>query len=246
MYTIDAKNMSFSQLNDQLRTLPETEICIDHCCGQRYIASGMIVKELHIHGIPGNALASYLNGGSITVYGNVQDAAGDTMNSGQLIIHGNAGDTTGYAMRGGIICIRGNTGYRSGIHIKEYANNVPALLIGGKAGSFLGEYQAGGVIAVFNLTQDLQAGAAEPAVGHFCGSGMHGGIMYIRGEYLPSLPPQVRVRIEYGYNIPQLMPYLDTFCTVFPEANKTLLQNSPYSILTPNTENPYKQLYTYN
>ncbi len=246
MYEIDAEKMSFSTLNELIRKTAQSDIVIHNCCGQRYIASGMSGKKITIHGIPGNALGAYLDGSTITVQGNVQDATGDTMNNGYLFIHGNAGDATGYAMRGGTICIQGNTGYRCGVHMKEYGNQIPKLLIGGKAGSFLGEYQAGGVIAVFNLTADLQRPSEEPAVGNFCGSGMHGGVMFIRGESFQSLPPQVAVKKMYYQELPTLHQLLDMFCTTFPQTNRGLLENSVYSVLTPNTDNPYKQLYTNN
>ena len=46
--------------------------------------------------------------------------------------------------------------------------------------------------------------------------------------------------------LPALHPLLDMFCTTFPQTNRGLLENSVYSVLTPNTDNPYKQLYTNN
>mgnify|MGYP002508793462 CR=1 FL=1 len=57
----------------------------------------------------------------------------------------------GYAMRGGKIFVKGNAGYRAGIHMKAYEEKKPVMVIGGTAGSFLGEYQAGGVIVVLGL-----------------------------------------------------------------------------------------------
>lgn len=68
------------------------------------------------------------------------------MNEGDIIIHGNVGDACGYGMRGGRIFIEGDCGYRGGIHMKAYQEHFPVVVIGGKAGSFLGEYQAGGLI----------------------------------------------------------------------------------------------------
>mgnify|MGYP002508363490 CR=1 FL=1 len=47
------------------------------------------------------------------------------------------------------VCV--NAGYRAGIHMKAYKDKVPVMVIGGTAGSFLGEYQAGGVIVVLGL-----------------------------------------------------------------------------------------------
>lgn len=111
-------------------------------------------KTLTLYGTPGNALGAYLTDSTIIVHGNVQDATGDTMDRGKIVVHGNSGDTTGYAMRGGEIYIQGNAGYRVGIHMKAYQEHFPVIVIGGKAGDFLGEYQAGELLLF--LESDLK------------------------------------------------------------------------------------------
>ncbi len=143
MITLSAKNMGFEEINRKIRE-NGNEFQITDLLGQRFIAAGMSDKDITLIGTPGNALCSYLNGANVTVYGNAQDAVGDTMNDGKIVIHGNIGDAAGYAMRGGKIFVKGNLGYRGGIHMKAYNEKVPALVVGGTAGSFLGEYQAGG------------------------------------------------------------------------------------------------------
>lgn len=50
-----------------------------------------------------------------------------------------------------MILVEGNVGYRAGIHMKAYKDQVPVLVVGGEAGSFLGEYQAGGYVVVLGL-----------------------------------------------------------------------------------------------
>ena len=110
------------------------------------------------------------------------------MNDGAIFVHGSSGDATGYAMRGGKIYVRGNAGYRAGIHMKAYREKQPVLIIGGEAGSFLGEYQAGGIIIVLGLG----SGGRAP-VGRFVGTGMHGGRMLLRCDTLPrTFPPKWR------------------------------------------------------
>ena len=42
-------------------------------------------------------------------------------------------------MRGGEIFIKGDVGYRVGIHMKAYLDHQPKIVVGGKAGDFLGE-----------------------------------------------------------------------------------------------------------
>lgn len=73
-------------------------------------------------------------------------------------------------MRGGEIYVQGNAGYRAGIHMKAYQDQQPVIVIGGRAGSFLGEYQAGGTILVLGLHTD-----GKPAAGYFPCTGQHGG-----------------------------------------------------------------------
>lgn len=60
------------------------------------------------------------------------------MNGGSIVVRGSVGDTAGYAMRGGEIYVQGNAGYRAGIHMKAYQDQQPVIVIGGRAGSFLG------------------------------------------------------------------------------------------------------------
>lgn len=145
--------------------------------GQRYLASTASVPGLYIavHGTPGNDLGAFLNGPTIEVFGNAQDMTGNTMNSGKIIVHGNAWDVTGLAARGGQILVRGDTGYRVGIHMKEFGESRPTMVIGGTAKDYLGEYMAGGTILVLGL------GGGAP-VGRSLGAGMHGGRIFVRGE----------------------------------------------------------------
>ena len=173
---INAAELDYRALNERIRQCGSARI--NACLGQRFIASGMREGEIEIHGTPGNALGAYLAGASITVYGNSQDAVGDTMNDGRIIVHGGIGDAAGYAMRGGEIIVRGDAGYRVGIHMKEYREKCPAIVIGGVCGSFLGEYQAGGVIVVLRAV----VGCACP-VGAYCATGQYGGKIVI-AEYI--------------------------------------------------------------
>lgn len=238
---IDAQNKHFKDLNDTIRAAADTQITVANCYGQRYIGSGLGGKEITIHGTPGNALGAYLDGCRITVRGNAQDATGDTMNAGVIVIHGDSGDGTGYAMRGGKIYVRGSTGYRAGIHMKAYQDKAPVLVVGETAGSFLGEYQAGGTIIVLGLHNGHQA-----PVGDFCGTGMHGGRIFLRGAQLPrDLPPQVVVREATAADMDEIKPYLEEFCQIFGE-DPAKIYTEKFFVLTPNTKNPYKQLYTRN
>ena len=209
--------------------------------GERYIGCGLGEGHLVLEGTPGNALGAYLDGADITLYGNAQDATGDTMNKGTITIHGNIGDAAGYAMRGGVIYVKGDAGYRAGIHMKAYKDKLPVLVIGGRCGSFLGEYQAGGIIIVLGLGCE-----GRVPVGNFCGTGMHGGKIFLRTEELPpDLPVQVEASVATADELEEIAPYLDSYCEKFG-ADPKALKASKFYILKANSKNPYKQLYVQN
>jgi len=238
---INAEKLHFQELNQQIREASDSTVVIDNCIGQRYIASGLGGKEIIINGTPGNALGAYLDGCTIRINGNAQDATGDTMNDGTIYIHGSSGDACGYAMRGGKIFIRDNAGYRAGIHMKQYKDKKPVLVIGGNAGSFLGEYLAGGIIIVLGLNND-----GISCVGNFCGTGMHGGKIFLRCHKPPEdLPKQVIVREASESDLEEIAPYIQEFCGEYGKKYDIII-NSKFYCLIPNTKNPYKQLYTYN
>jgi len=237
---IAAENMDFRELNGKIRKAEDANICVEGCCGQRFIASGLESKEITLKGTPGNALGSYLNGASIHVYGNAQDAVGDTMNSGEIVIHGNSGDALGYAMRGGNIFVRGDAGYRTGIHMKEYQDKKPVIVVGGRVGSFLGEYLAGGVIVVLGLDE------RELPVGNFTGTGMHGGAIFIRtNKELKGLPEQVSVAVASKADMAEVAPYIAGFSEYF-DFNADEIMADRFYILRPNAKSPYKRLYVAN
>jgi glutamate synthase domain-containing protein 3 len=179
---IDATGVHYRDLNSRLREAVADgmqRIDLYSVFGQRYLGTDLNRPvEIHIHGTPGNDLAAFMDGPCIVVHGNAQDGCGNTMNGGKVIIHGCAGDATGHSMRGGKIFIRDDVGYRVAIHMKEYEEKRPSIVIGGTAQHFLGEYMAGGVLVVLGLT--LRPGERHTA--NFIGTGMHGGVMYIRGE----------------------------------------------------------------
>ncbi|MBR3639323.1 MAG: glutamate synthase [Clostridia bacterium] len=240
MMTIDARELGYKEINEALRG-GEKEYTVAGCLGQRFIGAGMGGLDLTIEGVPGNALGAYLNGAKITVRGNAQDAVGDTMNDGEITVHGNVGDAAGYAMRGGRIFVKGDAGYRAGIHMKAYRDKVPVIVIGGKAGSFLGEYQAGGVIVVLGLTD-----GDRRIVGNFPCTGMHGGMMILRSDCADiALPDQVTARAADADDLENIRRYVAEYCAEFG-ADEGEVMDAPFTVITPNTGNPYKRLYVAN
>ena len=240
MTHIDASQIEYQQLNAEIKSCSE-DISITGCFGQRFIGAGLEHSHLTISGTPGNALGAYLNGACIEVHGNAQDAVGDTMNAGRIIVHGSIGDAAGYAMRGGEIYVEGNAGYRAGIHMKAYGDKLPVMVIGGKAGSFLGEYQAGGVIIVLGLSN-----CNRPIVSNFPCTGMHGGKLYLRSDCKNLLlPKQVTAQPVTADDLAEISGYLHTYCQLFG-CNCEELLRSTYTVITPDSQTPYKQMYVLN
>jgi len=91
-------------------------------------------------------------------------------------VHGNARDVVGQAIQGGTIMVRGTVGNRAAIQMREYAKERPFLVVGETADDYLGEYMAGGVVLVLNLSN------SERPARNYVGTGMVGGRIYIRGK----------------------------------------------------------------
>jgi len=251
---LDASGVHYKVLNRQIRALAgrnvrRIEILNVH--GQRYFGTnlwgidGRDELNIQVHGTPGSDLGAFMDGGTIEVFGNVQDGTGNTMNDGRIIIHGSAGDVLGYGMRGGEIYVRGNVGYRVGIHMKEYRDMVPTIVIGGTVQDFFGEYMAGGRVIVLNKFFD-----DNPPVrlSNFIGTGMHGGSIYIRGEV-----EEHRMGAEVGVAEPtdeeyrQIRTYVGNFCRYFnlEEKKVNLLKRDRFRRLYPKSSRPYGRLYAY-
>lgn len=242
---IDAMNLHYRDLNTELREAVKSgieHIELHNIYGQRYLGTDLHHPvQIHIHGTPGNDLASFMDGPHIVVHGNAQDGCGNTMNGGQVVIHGRAGDATGHSMRGGKIFVRDDVGYRVAIHMKEYQDQRPVIVIGGTAQHFLGEYMSGGVLIVLGL--DLLPD--ERHTSNFIGTGMHGGVMYIRGELDDyQLGKEVgSVPLEQADH--QLLHELvGEFASHFCRDAKEIL-SKPFTKLVPLSLRPYGRLYAY-
>lgn len=182
----------------------------------------------------GRFLGAFLSQGDMEILGSGYDAVGDTMNGGRIFLHGSAGAAAGYAMWGGALYIQGDAGDRAGIHIKATAT----LLIGGKAGSFLGEYQAGGTIILLGLTSE------EPLLGDAPFAGMHGGKVFLRGDPKKwQLPDHVAAHPASETEMENILPHLLTCCAKFNWSLEELLA-PPFTVVTPLTHRPYRSLYT--
>lgn len=239
--TIDATGLSFKELNDRIRRKIRSgykEIEILNANGQRYIGDGIRGDvRIIIHGVAGNDLGAFMDGSTIIAYENVGDGVGNTMNRGRIIVHGSAGDVVGYSIRGGEIFIRGNVGYRAGIHMKEYLQNVPTIVVGGLARDFLGEYMAGGRLIVLGMN------VKDEIVGDNIATGMHGGKIFIRGEVDES---KLGVGAEFGsvnaQDKMELKRILSEYCKVFRIPMAPLIK-SRFTKIVPTSYRPYEKTY---
>jgi glutamate synthase domain-containing protein 3 len=241
---IDAQGLYYKELNGLIHQAVESKkrtIILDNVNGQRYIGSGLSGDvKITIKGVPGNDLAAFMDGPTITVLGNGQDGISNSMNSGKVVIHGDAGDIVGYSMRGGRIYIKGDVGYRVGIHMKSYRDQLPLLIVGGMARDFFGEYMAGGILILLGLNKD-----AQPILGNYIGTGMHGGMIYIRGrveEYQLGREAESFPLDKEDRNL--LRKYLQEYSQVFSLDLKEILKEDFLKLL-PRSSRPYGQIYAY-
>lgn len=242
---IDAAGISTRELNTLLRDAASNgtrKIELGNICGQRYIGTDLgRPVEIEIFGTPGNDLGSFMGGPKIVVRGNAQDGCGNTMNGGEIIVHGHAGDTTGLSARGGKIFIREGVGYRAGIHMKEYGDKKPVLVIGGTAQDFLGEYMAGGIMILLGL--NLSEGEGHRA--NYIGTGMHGGVIYLRGSVSDfQLGKEVGVAELDEEDCLNLERFVGEFAAHFGYDAEEILKHK-FIKLFPLYLRPYGRLYAY-
>ena len=105
----------------------------------------------------------------------------------------------------------------------------------------MGEYQAGGTLIVLGGHTNH-----KPIVGNFCGTGMHGGEILLRCDALDAaLPAQVKAERIQGPESEEAVSLVKEWCARFGKDEAPYL-TATYYRLTPNAENPYRQMYTPN
>ncbi|MGA3059975.1 MAG: hypothetical protein ABSD92_06350 [Candidatus Bathyarchaeia archaeon] len=241
---INAEGLYYKDLNCLLRqaicTSDLEKIEVHNVCGQRYIGTDLDTNiQIDVYGTPGNDLGAFMNGPTLAIHGNAQDGCGNTMNEGQIIIDGHAGDVTGNAMRGGKIFVRDYVGYRVGIHMKEFQRKIPQIVIGHTAGDFLAEYMAGGIMVILGL--NLKEG--EKCNARFVGTGMHGGVIYERGEILE--PVNGTKTMKVGKRDTQTIEDLvKQYARHFGTDAKEIM-NAKFKKILPVSKRPYEKLYSH-
>jgi glutamate synthase domain-containing protein 3 len=242
---IDANGMHYTPLNQLVRKAVKdgaSEIVLKNVMGQRFIGDGLVGDvKITVEGVPGGDLGMFMSGPTIIVKGNADHAPGNTMDSGCIVIHGSSGDATAHSMRGGKVYVRDDIGYRGGIHMKQYQDKRPILVIGGNARAFLGEYMAGGLIIMLRMGEEQPEPFEEMGIA----SGIHGGEIFIRGKVadwtlgigsaaLPATPEQLA----------SVCTYITEFCDMFGYDTKRIL-TSPFTRIAPVSARPFANKYTW-
>ena len=241
---IDAHRLHYTPLNQKIRAAiveGATEIIIDNVLGQRFIGDGVRGDGITItvNGVPGGDMGMFMSGPTIIVNGNADHAPGNTMDKGKIIIHGSAGDAVAHSMRGGRVYVRDNIGYRGGIHMKQYMEKRPILVVGGAARAFLGEYMAGGLLIVLGLT------GVTPISERGVGSGIHGGEIIVRGP-VDELHLGVGAKQTPATEKEKVMikPIIEDFAKQFCLDPAPLLV-SEYTRISPASARPFANKYTW-
>lgn len=246
MVEIDASGLYYRELNRQIRDFlknGEKKITLNNVNGQYYIGTGLVGDDIEIiiNGVPGNDLAAFMSGPSITVNANAQDNVANTMDKGRVIISGNAGDVLGYGMRGGLLMIKGDVGYRVGIHMKGFQEQIPVLVVGGTARDFFGEYMAGGIMILLGIREN----ESQSVVGNYLATGMHGGVIYIRAEIDPFQCGKEVGLVEPDIDDMKIIEkYTKEYCKEFG-ADFNELISSKFIKIYPKSSRPYGKLYAY-
>ncbi|MFQ5815931.1 MAG: hypothetical protein ACE5G7_05485 [Candidatus Hydrothermarchaeaceae archaeon] len=242
---IDSRGVRYPVLNEMINEAVRKgakNMKLVNVNGQRYIADGLVGDiDIEIHGTPGDDLGSFMHGPRIVVHGSAQDGTGNTMNSGEIIIYGDARDITGHSMRGGNIYINGDVGYRVGIHMKEYEGNYPVVVAAGNAGDFLGEYMAGGRVVILGIKEGPEE---SEIVGDWVATGIHGGIIYVRGEVEEDRLGIGAKIMEYTKEDEKaLRGMLEGFCEAFGYDLEEILK-AGFTKITPISHRPFGKMYT--
>ncbi len=243
---VDAAGVYYKHLNESIRDAlagGARTVVVENVNGQRYIGTGVRGQgvRIEVRGTPGNDTAMFMDGPTVEVFGNAQDGVANTMNAGKVIVHGDAGDVLAYGMRGGKVFVKGDVGYRVGIHMKAYEGMTPIVVCGGSARDFFGEYMAGGMLVLLGMNSQFEG----PMVGGYVGTGMHGGVIYLRGEVEEwQTGREVGVFAASVDDMAELRPVLEEYCANLGMDIEEVMA-TPFTKLVPVSHRPYGKLYAY-
>ena len=86
----------------------------------------------------------------------------------------------------------------------------------------------------------------KPIVGNYPCTGMHGGRIYFRGDVSKiRFPAGVTARAADSDDLEKLSVYVRSYCTYFG-ANADEVLAADFTVVEPDSKNPYKQMYVAN
>lgn len=127
------------------------------------------------------------------------------------------------------------------------------ITINGISGNALGAYLNNSQITVHANAQDAVGDTMNEgkilvhgSIGDAAGYAMRGGKLFLRGDHRNlSLPKQVTAKIASLEDLAEIQEYLLEYCSDFHYNIEELL-SSPFTVITPDNKNPYKQMYVAN
>ena len=143
-------------------------------------------------------------------------------------------------MRGGALFVERNAGYRAGIHMKAYGEKSPVVVIGGRTGSFLGEYQAGGTIIVLGLER-----GDMPISGYFTGAGMYGGKIILRNPGEVLLRPECEMHKAEKEELDSVKESIEEWCSIF-NRDENMVFDAEFYVVEPRKGAAPRQSYVPN
>jgi glutamate synthase domain-containing protein 3 len=216
--------------------------------GQDGIGNTMNSGTIIIHGDCGDIAGYSMRGGEIYIKGDVGYRSGINMKSyiekiPVIIIGGTAGNFLGEYMAGGIIIVLGleNINIRNNISNKNTKNREDIKEdINKKNDTNTEEFMS--------FPVSFHASLSKTIVGDYVGAGMHGGVIYIRGEIEDyKLGREVKKEKIDNKDKEILNKYINNFCSYF-DVNTSEILNSDYKDfikLVPYSHRPYGKLYAY-
>jgi glutamate synthase domain-containing protein 3 len=238
-------------------------IVLKNVNGQRFIGAGIRDDiTIEVFGDAGLDLGVFFQGKQIIVHGSSEYLLGNTLNGGELVVYGDSWDITGMGARDGRIFVMGNGGSRVGIHMKEYKDKKPIICYGGKVKQYCGEYMAGGIIVVLgldfkeaiidpkkpidrdNINPTKIKNAEEPYVQSDLAGGIHGGVIYVRGE-VPDEYLGVYATKEKADQDDRkvLQPIIERFCELF-NCPQDLIWEKEFTKVRPISSRPFGKHYS--
>ena len=112
-------------------------------------------------------------------------------------------------------------------------------MIGGVAGDFLAEYMAGGVVLVLGLN----LAECERCKARFVGTGMHGGVIYERGDIL-EVGKGTKIMKVGKRDLRVIESLVKEYCDNFGVDFEKVM-NAKFRKIRPLSKRPYGQLYSH-